>query len=207
VKRLNDLQLALVVARLWEGEEGRIYRNTLEEHALSHAVQSGDRALQSLVLWLLRRYRDAVHVLAFKIPPTTTYTSTIDSTGPSIPSKTLQHIDNPTTFNPGLLHFFRFLSKHHKVINLNDDISTLEEILVRHTVYAYHHAGCNRLALQTLATATKASLSLAPSDIYPSQLLKVFIDRNLILNCALHLLAQVEMILCHYSTGGYVLFS
>jgi hypothetical protein len=196
VKRLNDLQLALVVARLWEGEEGRVYRNILEEHALPHAVQSGDRALQSLVLWLLRRYRDAVHVLAFKIPPTTTYSSTTDSTETSPPQKTHQHIDNSTTFNPGLLHFFRFLSRHRKVVNMHDDISTLEEILVRHTVYAYHHAGCNRLALQTLAT----SLSFSSTDICTSQLLKVFVDRNLILNCALHLLAQVELILCYHSS-------
>jgi hypothetical protein len=196
VKRLDDLQLALVVARLWEGEEGRVFRATLEQHVLPRVLQSDDRALQSLVFWLLRRYRDALHTLTFPTVPSTSYTflsSSLSSTTipPVSPSSSPQQT-TLVSFHPGLLHFFRFLKRHRKIEGPNDDeISQLEDNLMRRTVYAYHHSGCSRLALQTLTTSTPTLSQSRHSDDHFSQLLfKMFIDRNLVLNCALQLLAQ-----------------
>ncbi|KAL6042826.1 hypothetical protein QOT17_024211, partial [Balamuthia mandrillaris] len=68
LKNLQDTQLALWVCRLVEGEPRddvlpAMYKQVLEEHVIPMAQAQGDIWLESMGLWLLRRYQDALKVL------------------------------------------------------------------------------------------------------------------------------------------------
>ena len=63
VKQLSDPQLALVICRLYEGEDGPVYRELLEKHVLSMALASKDRWWISNMLWLLRRFDDSLRAI------------------------------------------------------------------------------------------------------------------------------------------------
>ncbi|KYR01250.1 WD-40 repeat-containing protein [Tieghemostelium lacteum] len=59
----GDFQLALVISRLYEGENGDISRMIIEDHIIPHAKKTNDRSLLSIANWLLKKYEDAFTVL------------------------------------------------------------------------------------------------------------------------------------------------
>lgn len=63
VDRLNDLQLAIAIARVYEGDEGPVLRRLLEEEVLMYAAQEGNRWLASWAFWMLNRKDMAVRAL------------------------------------------------------------------------------------------------------------------------------------------------
>lgn len=69
VDRLEDLQLAIAIARVYEGDDGPVLTRLLEEEVLSHAAQEGNRWLASWAFWMLKRKDMAVRALIVRIPP------------------------------------------------------------------------------------------------------------------------------------------
>lgn len=67
VYRLKDLQLAVAVARVYEGDEGPVLRRLIEEEVLSYAAQEGNRWLASWAFWMLKRKDMAVRALIVRI--------------------------------------------------------------------------------------------------------------------------------------------
>lgn len=63
LKQLEDLQLAIAVARVYEGDNGPVLRRLLEEEVLSIAAQEGNRWLASWAFWMLHRRDMAVRAL------------------------------------------------------------------------------------------------------------------------------------------------
>lgn len=63
VDRLNDLQLSIAIARVYEGDEGPVLRRLLEEEVLPYAAQEGNRWLASWAFWMLNRKDMAVRAL------------------------------------------------------------------------------------------------------------------------------------------------
>jgi hypothetical protein len=63
LNQLRDLQLAIAVARVYEGDQGPVLRKLLEEEALNIAAQEGNRWLASWAFWMLRRRDMAVRAL------------------------------------------------------------------------------------------------------------------------------------------------
>lgn len=61
--QLQDLQLAIAIARVYEGDNGPIFRKLLEEDVLSIAAQEGNRWLASWAFWMLHRRDMAVRAL------------------------------------------------------------------------------------------------------------------------------------------------
>ncbi|KAN0040986.1 hypothetical protein ACTFIV_003522 [Dictyostelium citrinum] len=59
----GDFQLALVISRLYEGENGECSRMIIEDHIIPHAKKTNDRSLLSIGNWLLKKYEDAVTCL------------------------------------------------------------------------------------------------------------------------------------------------
>jgi len=74
LNQLKDLQLAIAVARVYEGDSGPVLRRLLEEEVLTIAAQEGNRWLASWAFWMLHRRDMAVRALI--VSPTTTSTTT-----------------------------------------------------------------------------------------------------------------------------------
>lgn len=63
LNQLKDLQLAIAITRVFEGENGPVLRELLEEKVLPLAAQEGNRWLASWAFWMLRRRDMAVRAL------------------------------------------------------------------------------------------------------------------------------------------------
>eukprot|EP01113_Clastostelium_recurvatum_P004100 TRINITY_DN1180_c1_g1_i5.p1 TRINITY_DN1180_c1_g1~~TRINITY_DN1180_c1_g1_i5.p1 ORF type:complete len:2044 (-),score=317.30 TRINITY_DN1180_c1_g1_i5:1-6111(-) len=155
IQRQGDWQLALVVARLFEGEGGPTYRFILGTYVLANAGPSGspgeDVHLKSAVLWLLKRHHDALSVLVSNI-------SSEESGNQSTPPlSNVSHTKEPPTgvnqrsIDPSTLHFYNYLRGHTQLKNYVDSRGSLAT-LVRKTLYTYTHAGCGLLGVDLVHT-------------------------------------------------------
>ncbi|KAI9761570.1 MAG: hypothetical protein M4579_000962 [Chaenotheca gracillima] len=63
VNQLQDIQLAVTIARVYEGDDSPVLRNLLEEIILPQAAEHGDRWLASWAFWMLNRRDMAVRAL------------------------------------------------------------------------------------------------------------------------------------------------
>lgn len=63
VKQLKDLQLAVAISRVYEGDNGPVLRKLLQEQVLDLAAREGDRWLASWAFWMLGRKDMAVRAL------------------------------------------------------------------------------------------------------------------------------------------------
>ncbi|KAK5581449.1 hypothetical protein RB653_001482 [Dictyostelium firmibasis] len=63
IQMQGDFQLALVISRLYEGENGECSRMIIEDHIIPLAKKTNDRSLLSICNWLLKKYEDAVTCL------------------------------------------------------------------------------------------------------------------------------------------------
>jgi hypothetical protein len=61
--QLNDMQLAIAVARVYEGDDGPVLEEFLKEKVLPLAVVEGNRWLASWALWMLGKRDKAVRAL------------------------------------------------------------------------------------------------------------------------------------------------
>ena len=66
-QQLNDMQLAIAVARVYEGDEGPVLRSLLEEKILPQAAREGNRWLGSWAFWMLGRVDMAMKCLLVRI--------------------------------------------------------------------------------------------------------------------------------------------
>lgn len=63
INQLDDLQLGIAVARVYEGDNGPVLTNLLEDYVLPQAAAQGNRWLATWALWMLNRRDLAVRVL------------------------------------------------------------------------------------------------------------------------------------------------
>lgn len=61
--QMGDLQLAIAVARAYEGDNGPVLREILEERVLPEAASEGNRWMASWAFWMLGRRDMAVRSL------------------------------------------------------------------------------------------------------------------------------------------------
>ena len=61
--QLKDVQLAIAITRVYEGDNGPVLRKLLEEDVLNLAAQEGNRWLSSWAFWMLNRKDMAVRAL------------------------------------------------------------------------------------------------------------------------------------------------
>lgn len=69
LNQLKDLQLAIAIARVYEGDTGFVLRELLEDKVLPLAAQEGNRWLASWAFWMLRRRDMAVRALIVRCDP------------------------------------------------------------------------------------------------------------------------------------------
>ncbi|KAL1897565.1 regulator of (H+)-ATPase in vacuolar membrane [Ceratocystis pirilliformis] len=63
LKQLKDLQLAVAITRVYEGDNGPVLKKLLEEQVLPLAAEDGNRWLASWAFWMLQRKDMAVQTL------------------------------------------------------------------------------------------------------------------------------------------------
>jgi hypothetical protein len=63
LNQLKDLQLAIAVTRVYEGEQGPVLKELLQDKVLPLAAQEGNRWLASWAFWMLHRRDMAVRAL------------------------------------------------------------------------------------------------------------------------------------------------
>ena len=61
--RLGDLQLAITVARVYEGDDGPVLKEFLTDKVLPQATVDGNRWMATWALWMLGRRDRAVRAL------------------------------------------------------------------------------------------------------------------------------------------------
>lgn len=65
--QLNDIQLALAVARVYEGDDGAVFRELLETRVLPQAVRDNNPWQAVWALLVLRRDHEAIHALTVSL--------------------------------------------------------------------------------------------------------------------------------------------
>uniref|UniRef100_A0A8C5UE28 Dmx like 1 n=1 Tax=Malurus cyaneus samueli TaxID=2593467 RepID=A0A8C5UE28_9PASS len=173
LEKLHDIQLALVIARLYESEfeVSSTYKSVLQKRVLG-SVSTGkesDPFLRSMAYWILEDYSKALDTLIKH--------SVQDEGG-----------DGSSNCNPAVFNFYNYLRTHPLLLRrhfrssdtssthicltvengLADKINLGERRLFFTTAYAHLKAGCPMLALEVLSKMPKVvkrskSLSKSPS--------------------------------------------
>lgn len=68
LRQLKDLQLAIAISRVYEGDGGPVLRKILQDEVLAVAAQEGNRWLASWAFWMLGRKDMAVRALIVSPP-------------------------------------------------------------------------------------------------------------------------------------------
>ncbi|XP_066470085.1 dmX-like protein 1 [Tiliqua scincoides] len=167
LEKLNDIQLALVIARLYESEfeVSWTYKSVLQKRILgskSHSKESPSNAhidpfLRSMAYWILEDYSNALDTLI------------------SQPILAEEDEGSIPTCNPSVFNFYNYLRTHPLLLRrhfgssdlsstricvtgesgLADEINLGERRLFFTAAYAHLKAGCPMLALEVLSKMPK----------------------------------------------------
>ena len=66
LRQLDDFQLAIAIARTYEGDDGPVLRSILEETVLPLAFKEGFRWLASWAFWMLKRRDLAIQTVVVR---------------------------------------------------------------------------------------------------------------------------------------------
>lgn len=159
VEKLQDLQLALVISRLYESEfeTACTYKKILQRHVLGQdkqIVSNPDPFLRSMAYWVLEDYSRALDTMLEQPANTDTASSSTVS-----------------SCNPDVFNFYTYLRTHPLLLRRHfsdkakvgltaegrraDSISLEERRLFFTTAYAHLQTGCPMLALEVLSKMPK----------------------------------------------------
>ncbi|XP_063050871.1 dmX-like protein 1 isoform X2 [Engraulis encrasicolus] len=172
IENLQDLQLALVISRLYESdfETSSTYKRILQRHVLGQDPQipaHSDPFLRSMACWVLDRYPRALDTLLE--PPKTTEDQAGFKEYTAPPGPVTESSCNPEVFN-----FYTFLRTHPLLLRRHlgsrekgsgrgkgggltaegreeDSVTLVERRLFFTAAYSHLQAGCPLLALEVLS--------------------------------------------------------
>ncbi|KAG7489192.1 dmX 1 isoform X1 [Solea senegalensis] len=170
LEKLHDLQLALVISRLYESEfeTGSTYKKILQRHILGQDKQiqaHQDSFLRSMAYWVLEDYSKALDTLL-------EHGTNRNSSG-TPESKCEAGSSFVSTSNPEVFNFYIYLRTHPLLLRRHfcssdnakvsltaegrraDSISLEERRLFFTAAYAHLQAGCPMLALEILSKMPK----------------------------------------------------
>ncbi|CZR52061.1 related to RAV1-similarity to Drosophila DmX gene [Phialocephala subalpina] len=138
LNQVKDLQLAIAVTRVYEGERGPVLKELLEEKVLPLAAQEGNRWLASWAFWMLHRRDMAVRAL---ISPVYTLLETPQS--PDLQAKLF------LTDDPALVVLYSQLRQKtlQTLRGASKVTPKIEWAFVLHNARLYDRMGCDLLAL------------------------------------------------------------
>ncbi|XP_048835403.1 dmX-like protein 1 isoform X1 [Brienomyrus brachyistius] len=163
--KMQDLQLALVISRLYESEfeASSTYRNILHRHVLGHEAPAQiqqDPFLRSMAHWILEDYSQALDTLLVQPEGRV-----------AVPSPEVFNFYTYLRMHPLLLrrHFRHPESRSSAQVGLAtetrlaDSITLLERRLFFSAAYAHLQAGCPMLALEVLSKMPKVIKKSRPA--------------------------------------------
>ncbi|KAG7072562.1 Regulator of V-ATPase in vacuolar membrane protein 1 [Colletotrichum scovillei] len=138
LNQLKDLQLAVAIARVYEGDRGPVLKKLLEEEVLAVAAKEGNRWLASWAFWMLNRKDMAVRALISPV-----YTLVETPCSPNMQSKLF------LTDDPALVVLYSQLrQKTLQTLRGASKITPrVEWEFVLHSAKLYDRMGCDLLGL------------------------------------------------------------
>ncbi|ROV92027.1 hypothetical protein VMCG_09527 [Cytospora schulzeri] len=138
LNQLRDLQLAIAITRVYEGDHGPVLRKLLEEEVLNVAAQEGNRWLASWAFWMLHRRDMAVRALI-----TPVYTLVETPIVPNLNSKLF------LTDDPALIVLYAQLRQKtlQTLRGASKVTPRVEWEFVLHNARLYDRMGCDLLGL------------------------------------------------------------
>ncbi|XP_059910483.1 dmX-like protein 1 isoform X3 [Gadus macrocephalus] len=175
VEKMQDIQLALVISRLYESEFGTAptYKKILQRHILGQDKQieaHPDPFLCSMAHWVLEDYSSALDTLLQQ--------PAADPGSPGTASETSPSSTSPC--NPEVFNFYTYLRTHPLLLRRHlgssdkakvglttegrraDSISLVERRLFFTAAHAHLQAGCPMLALEVLSKMPKVHKRSSP---------------------------------------------
>ncbi len=153
IKNLKDFQMAYLIARCWDGDDGPLTKEVIETAGLTFALEKKDRWLASLVFSMLKQKEKALEALL--INPTTIQDTTVGDDGrPGPPLKPLIDIhreDLTDLSDPELLAGYASLKEQYAALRYFPAVAQdVETDFVYQTVNAYERIGMPGLGLKIL---------------------------------------------------------
>jgi len=146
LNQIKDLQLAIAIARVYEGDNGPVLRRLLEEEVLAIAAQEGNRWLASWAFWMLHRRDMAVRAIItplFTLLETPSSPAAHQQQQPDLKSKLF------LTDDPALVILYSQL--RHKTLQTLRGTSKVTPLVewefVLHNARLYDRMGCDLLGL------------------------------------------------------------
>ncbi|GKT49456.1 regulatory protein cys-3 [Colletotrichum spaethianum] len=138
LNQLKDLQLAVAIARVYEGDQGPVLRKLLEEEVLAVAAKEGNRWLASWAFWMLNRKDMAVRALISPV-----YTLVETPCAPDMRSKLF------LTDDPALVVLYSQLRQKtlQTLRGASKVTPRVEWEFVLHSAKLYDRMGCDLLGL------------------------------------------------------------
>lgn len=148
VRNLKDVQLAIVVCRMVQGDDSPLLKELLAAQLTEELCD--DPVGQSMVHWLNKNYHDATKCLLDYRPTTTNAT---DATAAAIDGAALRRRRSAQVAEaPMVLNLCRFLQQHQHVKRLNSaELDVLPHVIFHRAYQSYLARGLSLLALDTLA--------------------------------------------------------
>ncbi|KAH8888170.1 hypothetical protein GQ53DRAFT_724750 [Thozetella sp. PMI_491] len=168
LNQIKDLQLAIAIARVYEGDQGPVLRKLLEEQVLAIAAEEGNRWLASWAFWMLHRRDMAVRALI-----TPVYTLLETPCSPDLKSKLF------LTDDPALVILYAQLRQKtlQTLRGASKVTPKVEWEFVLHNARLYDRMGCDLLGLDLVRNweFLQPALSITPGlggEIDPLKLLR-----------------------------------
>lgn len=169
LNQIKDLQLAIAVARVYEGDQGPVLHRLLENEVLAIAAQEGNRWLASWAFWMLKRRDMAVRALI-----TPVYTLLETPISPDLKAKLF------LTDDPALVVLYAQLREKtlQTLRGATKILPRTETEFVLHNARLYDRMGCDLLGLdlvrnwEFLRTPVKPETGLGGGIVDPRKLLR-----------------------------------
>lgn len=144
INKLDDLQLALIIARLYEGDvdinTNSTYRKLLSEHMLGSDCDSlkfniekahPDPFLRSMTYWILKRHQDSLNTLLL---------SGVGQCHAAFKEEDIFKPESQST-NPNVFNFYIYLRTHPLLVRQNLAISAQEKKLSHVVLSGFSYSG------------------------------------------------------------------
>jgi len=141
MNKLEDFQLALIIARLYEGDaEGSYYHHLLHEHILGTDAETGrcdltrahpDPFLRSMTYWTIKKYQESLNTLLL---------NNVGSLHSSYREEDLLRPE-PQATNPNVFNFYIYLRTHPLLIRQNIALSAQEKRIAHVVLSGFNYAG------------------------------------------------------------------